>query len=201
VSHATSPQFVHLQTQSASGVTSVHVTAQKGHATVTKQILAPLILACNVENGVEGASHANERTDAVVAQISIGYGRGVDWDRFQDRSRSRGKERDGGIAKEGEREREKDKERDRERERERRRERDRDKARERDIDTERDRERDRKRDSESEIDRDIQQARGRDGVGEREENSCEVEPGGIFIRFAEDSLSQVTKHVLESCLD
>jgi hypothetical protein len=234
VSHTTSPQFateqqftvytaarshVHLQTQNAPGVTAVYVVVEKGHVAGTKQILAPPSPACNVQDGAEGASHANERTKDVVAEKLVSSGRGVAWDRFQDRSRSSGKERDGSITKEGGRERERNKERDRgrerdrkmdkdrERDRERHRERERDKDRARDIDTERDRERDRnrerdrKRGTEREIGRDIQQGRGRDGDREREENSCEFEPGGIFIRFAEDSLSQVTKHVLESCLN
>jgi hypothetical protein len=83
----------------------------------------------------------------------------------------------------------------------------RDKDRTMDIDTEGDRERDRNRETdrkrgpEREIGGDIQQGRGRGGDREREENSCEFEPGVIFIRFAEDSLSQVTKHVLESWLN
>ena len=259
MSHATSPKsvtkqhtaarssssHVHLQTQNASGATPVHVTAHKEHAAVTNQLNSISIQSSmEIEGGAQGGSHANERTNAVVVEKSMKYGRGVEWDRVQDRSRSRGKERDGGcdkgIARERERERDENKERDKDREthremdsdRDRDREgyrgRDREKNRERDID----RESDRKRHREREKDRDIQQDRGGDGdrtekrstgmeavllaiasgesgrererrgeVRRGEESRGEFEPGGIFIRFAEDTPPQVTKHELEGCLN
>jgi hypothetical protein len=198
---------VHLQTQNASGATPVHIAAQKEHAAVTEQLLAPPSIACNVEGGAEGASHANERTNAVVAEKSREYWRDVELGGFQDTRRSRGIDIDGGCdkgrAREGERKREKDKERgmqrEREREmdggrtrdRERERERERDKDRERDIDRERDREgdrnregdgnryRERERDRERERQREMQQDGGRDGEN-REQSSTRMQaPGGL----------------------
>jgi hypothetical protein len=201
--------------------------------------------ACmEIEGGAQGGSHANKRTNAMMVERLMKYGRGVEWDRVQDRSRSPGKERDGGcdkgIARERERERDKNKERDKDRETHREMDRDRERDREgyRGSEKEKDRERgidrvsDRKRHREREEDRDIMQGRGGDGERtakwstgmeavflaiapgesgrERERRGQErrgqvsrgeFEPGGIFISFAEDSLPQVTKHVLEGCLN
>jgi hypothetical protein len=145
--------------------------------------------------------------------------RDKDRERHREMDRDRDRDREGYRGREREKDRERDIDRESDRKRHREREKDRDIMQGRGGDGERTekrstgmeavllaiasgeygRERERRGEERRGEERRGEERRGEERRGE--ESRGEFEPGGIFIRFAEDSLTQVTTHVLEGCLN